>query len=439
MELSRKRRPDRSAIQLQHARPEPCVIGLDAAGCVRGWTKAAEAMFGHARDRALGMPFEQLAPVVAEGGRELEGWCRRVDGSVFRGLIGVLAAHETVFAAPGVTQTIVVTDVTSHYVREQAQARAQADALKLSEAKLQAILAATSDGVVLIDTSGFVVSLNGVALAMLRGTNRSFLHVPWYSALGLPKRPLPASGTFELTSRHADGSPMTLECQVRELATAEMRMSMIVMHDVTHQRLLDRQVFDVSEQLRRQIGQDLHDGLGQLLTGTAFLTKGLQHSLSAEHQSQVQRIVELINVAITRVRSLARGLSPIHADAQTLQDVLQHAVGEASELLGVKVELSHSDFAGTAQPAAIAQLCLITREAITNAVRHGRADHIVVRLARQGDRSQLSIEDNGVGIGDLVEGLGVRSMRYRAKVIGGELDVARTPTGTTVRCLWPDM
>jgi len=208
-----------------------------------------------------------------------------------------------------------------------------------------------------------------------------------------------------------------------------------------HVRLLERQVLDVSEQVQRRIGQDLHDGLGQLLTGTAFLTKGLQHSLALEYQPQAQRIVELINMAIARVRNLARGLSPIHVDAKSLEAVLQQTVSEASELLGVACELQLDQYVDSAPPAAIAQLCLIAREALTNAVRHGHAQHIVVKLSRAGDQSMLSVADDGVGIGAVdkpLEGLGLRSMRYRAEMIGGKLDILHTRRGTTVRCCWRD-
>jgi signal transduction histidine kinase len=200
---------------------------------------------------------------------------------------------------------------------------------------------------------------------------------------------------------------------------------------------VDELVLEVSEQLRRQIGQDLHDGLGQLLTGTAFLAKALQHSLPAEHQPQVERIVALINQAIARVRALSRGLSPSGAESHGLEGGLRDTVHEASDLLGVHCELA-LECSGEGLPAdSITQLCLIAREAITNAVRHGRAQHIVVRLAQRGVERVLTVEDDGTGItpSDVPpEGLGLRSMRQRAQMIGGQLDILSTGSGTTVRC-----
>jgi signal transduction histidine kinase len=540
-----------------------CLIALDVRGFVRRWSEDAELMFGYARERCAGLRAEHLAPFLNDRSGALEGWCKRADGSVFRGLVSALSAsdHPDLAASGGEhLRLLVFTDITSRYVREQAEIRVReridavttsvaqlaffsidpaqdvveiwgafADvfgaaratppcslrellqlvhvddreavrssleralgsaapfevelrvrgdlgerwmlmagspvegplprvvgaamnvsrrraldqALWSSESKLDAVLDATLDGIMMIDAKGMIEALNRSACNFFRSPDNSLIGTPWQSVLDVGGDALPACGTLrEAIGRRADGSCFSMECSFSELGSGAERMQIVVMRDVTQRRLLERQVLDVSEQLQRQIGQDLHDGLGQLLTGTAFLTKGLQHSLGTEHQPQAQRIVELINLAIARVRNLARGLSPIHVESQSLEAVLRHTISEASELLGVACELSLHDFLDSAQPQTIAQLCLIAREAITNAVRHGRAQRIIVRLSHQEDGSVLSVEDGGVGIGDVdkpLEGLGLRSMRYRAKVIGGRLDIVRTRRGTTIRCSWRDV
>ena len=161
-------------------------------------------------------------------------------------------------------------------------------------------------------------------------------------------------------SRIAAMTPATTSCEIASTVQAAQAATaprtIVVMRDMTERRVLERQVLDASEQLQRQIGQDLHDGLGQLLTGTAFLAKGLQHSLSSEHQSQAQRIVELINLAIARVRSLARGLSPIHVESRSLEVVLRSTVSEASELLGVSCELELVGMASDGATLAVTSL-----------------------------------------------------------------------------------
>lgn len=191
------------------------------------------------------------------------------------------------------------------------------------------------------------------------------------------------------------------------------------------------------QRLRRQIGQDLHDGVGQLLTGTAFMAKALQHSLPAEHQPQVEQIVALINQAIARVRSLSRGLSPMDVETYSLESMLRDTVREATDLLGVRCELVQEQLIDAPDAETITQLGLIAREAITNAVRHGRAQRIVVRLTRNPEHAVLAVEDDGVGFTPADaqrEGLGLRSMRQRAQMIGGSLSILRMQEGTTVRC-----
>src|SRR6202012_4691744 len=129
---------------------------------------------------------------------------------------------------------------------------------------------------------------------------------------------LPDDGVLlELVGRRVDGSTFPMECGFTHIDDAGRRLVIAVVRDVTERRRMDRQLLDVSEQLQRQIGQDLHDGLGQLLTGTAFLAKGLLASVDDEYRPHAERVVELINQAIARVRSLARGLSPIRVEARS--------------------------------------------------------------------------------------------------------------------------
>lgn len=413
--------------------PSACVVSFDALGAVRNWTPQATALFGASRALVEGTQLSTLLPFFAA--HEHEGWCRRADGSMFRALVATLGADEEGRAthAPDV-RSLVVTDVTSRYLRE--------DVSRGSDAKLRAVLDATLDGFFTIDARGRITSLNHAATLMFRVSAEALIDAHWNTVLEIGSSTLPSAGTLqEATGRRLDGTTFALECGFSVVDVGADPVVIVVMRDMTQHRRLERQVLDVTEQLQRQIGQDLHDGLGQLLTGTAFLAKGLQRSVATTDQPQVLRVVELINQAIGRVRSLARGLSPIHVEAQNLEEVLQHTVSESSELLGIQCELDMQDAIDSARPSTIAQLCLIVREAITNAVRHGQARHVIVRLSREGERSLLVIDDDGVGIGAIdkpLEGLGLRSMRYRAQVIGGTLDVSRTTYGTTVRCLWSE-
>ena len=315
---------------------------------------------------------------------------------------------------------------------------------KGAQATLQALLEGSLDGVVIVDSDGRIESANHSAATLFGCRQAELVGARWQSYIDTPLGALQAQGVLQdLTGRRVDGTTFPMECGFTAIAgqSAAPALFVGVIRDISERRLLEQKVLDVSAQLQRQIGQDLHDGLGQLLTGTAFLAKGIVANVSVEYQPQASRVVELINQAITRVRNLARGLSPIHIEAQSLGALLRDVVAESSELLGVDCALELRDAVEIDRPATMVQLCLIIREAITNAVRHGQARRIVVSLQRQGARSLLQIEDDGVGIGqpnERVDGLGLRSMRHRARMIRGTLEVERGGMGTIVRCWWSD-
>ncbi|HKU42697.1 MAG TPA: PAS domain-containing protein, partial [Polyangiales bacterium] len=139
-----------------------CLIAVDATGQVRRWTKDAELVFGHASEHAEGQPVQRLIPFLSPELRDLDGWCRREDGSVFRGLIAALPRDEG-----DACQVFVVTDITSRYMRGETalgtRARASDDAQQL-----QAVLDAVSDGVLIVEASGAIAAINPAALAMFR-------------------------------------------------------------------------------------------------------------------------------------------------------------------------------------------------------------------------------------------------------------------------------
>ena len=304
---------------------------------------------------------------------------------------------------------------------------------------LDAILDITSDGIAVVDADGAIVRVNRVLTRLFRASELALVGAPWLALLAECDT-LPACGqAHSLVGRRADNSTFPIECELTFVPT--LGATVAAVRDVTERTLTERRIVEVSEQLQRRIGQDLHDGLGQLLTGTAFLAKGLEAAVPEPLKAQAQRVTELINQAIARVRSLARGLSPVHFEQENLEAVLRGVVAESAKLFGLECRFERRDPVAGVRPAAIAQLSLIAREAITNAVRHGRAGRIVVSLARPGHRSLLSIEDDGIGIrppAERIEGLGLRSMRARANRIGGTLEVARAEVGTIVRCYWAD-
>lgn len=293
-----------------------------------------------------------------------------------------------------------------------------------------------------IDSVGRIAWVNRTATIMFRCSAELLIGAEWQRFVCLGGR-LPSEGMlYDVNCRRADGTEFASECGFTDVRLNDAPATLCVVRDATERRQLERQVLDVSEQLQRQIGQDLHDGLGQLLTGTAFLAKGLESHIAPDYRPQAQRVVELINQSIANVRDLARGVSSIHVETHSLTAVMEHVVSESKRLLGVECSLEIDGMDDEAhRPATLMQLHLIAREAINNAFRHGHARRVEVLLRREFERNVLTITDDGVGFDPSVapiEGLGLGSMRHRAAMIGGHLELHRRGPGMIVRCSWHD-
>jgi PAS domain S-box-containing protein len=214
--------------------------------------------------------------------------------------------------------------------------------------------------------------------------------------------------------------------------------------DVTERKRLEKAVLEISTREQRRIGQDLHDGLGQHLTGIAFMGKVLEDRLaeaSLAEASEAAKIVRLVNDSIKMTRDLARGLLPVVAEARGLMSALEQWAGEVSDLFHVacRFECRHPVLIHDGTLAD--HLYHLAQEAVNNAIKHGRPANIMIGLASANGCGTLTIEDDGAGFeatAPAQSGLGLRIMQYRAKMIGGSLEVESHPgVGTIVSCLFP--
>ena len=218
-----------------------------------------------------------------------------------------------------------------------------------------------------------------------------------------------------------DGSPLIL------------RLGM----DITERKRLEREILDVAQAEQQRIGQDLHDTLGQQLTGISFLAKALEQKL-AEHSpaeaDQAAQIGRMMNKAIAQVRSLARGLSPIKLKAGGLAKAFQELAANVEAVFGIACTSEVEEQWVIADEATATHLYRIAQEAVNNAVKHSQASRINVRLSARGGTICLVVEDDGIGLSKRrkrVEGLGLRIMTYRARMIGGSLEVGQAEGGGT--------
>ncbi|HEY8902853.1 MAG TPA: response regulator [Chthoniobacterales bacterium] len=211
--------------------------------------------------------------------------------------------------------------------------------------------------------------------------------------------------------------------------------------DITEHRRLEREISHISEIEQRRIGQDLHDGICQHLTGIELLCQALEQGLGKKSRAlatQASAISKHVRDVISQTRSLARGLSPLVLGAEGLMVALAELASSTESLFPVKCRFVNEGPVLIHDSAVATHLYRIAQEAVTNAIKHGKAPEVHIRLAQDGSRILLSITDNGRGFGDNTPGrtgMGLHIMQYRADMISATLSIQSTPQqGATIMC-----
>jgi PAS domain S-box-containing protein len=251
----------------------------------------------------------------------------------------------------------------------------------------------------------------------------------------------------ELTVRGARDSDSTLfvEAAITSLVLRGERFWLTMLQDATARRQLEREVLEASNREQQRIGNDLHDGLGQELTGIALLLRGLENRAEREAPAlspAIEEVALLVNDAIFTTRALARGLSPVTFDRGGLSMALDELTRRLSAMFHIDVRCEADDkLDGALESVNALHLYRIAQEAVTNAAQHGSAQQVHIALRADGERGLLRVEDNGTGFNPAVhhsKGLGLRIMHYRAQMMAGSLRIeSARARGTVVSCWFP--
>ncbi len=209
--------------------------------------------------------------------------------------------------------------------------------------------------------------------------------------------------------------------------------------NITERKRLEREILEVSGRERQRIGRDLHDGLGQELTGIALMMRGLARRLERECPEAVEstnEIVALVNQSIDSTRCLARGLLPVSIEQGGLLAALRGLADRSRGRHGLDVQFSAESWPELAlDETRASHLYRIAQEALTNATRHARGSLVEIGLMVGEHQFRLKIADNGCGLPDsaaAATGLGMNIMAYRANIIGAKFEILRNPGGGTI-------
>jgi PAS domain S-box-containing protein len=218
----------------------------------------------------------------------------------------------------------------------------------------------------------------------------------------------------------------------------------VAIRDLTERRRLEMEIAGISERERHQFGRELHDGLGQQLTGLEMLSHALAQDLKGAGPALAQRAWRLnqaLRETVTQARLISHGLSPVPVEADGLMRALAQLAADTGALPGVTCRFDCQQPVELADLATATHLYRIAQEAVNNALKHGRAKRIVIRLTDTAGTRALIIRNNGRALPTrktVTDGMGLNVMRHRAEMIGATLTLKSDQRhGVQVICTLP--
>ena len=235
-----------------------------------------------------------------------------------------------------------------------------------------------------------------------------------------------------------------LELRV-EKRTVDLKEANQKLRDVLEERKrLENELLEIAENERRRIGFDLHDDLGQKLTGMLLIARAMEQRLArAEHREaeEARRICELIEQSVNHTHNLAHHFSSIDAAGGDLAGVLNGLAATVVKMFGIPCEFTIKGEIPTLPENTSAQLYKIAQEAISNAIKHGKASCVWMSVTCSPHKLLFTIKNDGVPFSPPVNPkarMGLRTMNYRANTIGATFEIKpNQKNGTIVSCVLP--
>jgi signal transduction histidine kinase len=236
-----------------------------------------------------------------------------------------------------------------------------------------------------------------------------------------------------------------LELRV-EQRTAELRAAYLKLENVIEERRrLENELLEIAENERQRIGFDLHDDLGQKLTGLSLMIKGLTKRLAADHHTalgDVRKIDELMDEIISHTHNLAHEFSSLDIKGgDDLSTVLKGLAGNVKKMFDIPCGFNLKGALPDLPAHTTVQLYKIAQEAVSNAIKHGQARHVSIGLTQDNESLVMTIKNDGLRFcqpANSKDRMGLRIMNYRASTIGATLEIrAADKAGTLVCCALP--
>lgn len=347
--------------------------------------------------------------------------------------------------------------ISLHIIEDKKQTKAQ---LEKNRAFAEAILETSVDAILSIGEDGKVIRLNAAATDLfgydkdeLVESSVDLLIPPSfddYAKMYLERikkkngEKISEKG-MEINAMKKDGTEFPVELSLAEVTWDGRKIYTAIIKDMTKRRELERRIIEVGNEERRSIGRDLHDGLGQMLTGIRLLSENMAEKLKGKNIPEadgVKEIAKMVREADEYARELAHGMVVTELENKGLFKAIENLCERTEKTAGLTCTFKKSEDLEINDFDIALHLFRIIQEAVNNALRHSDANTIEIELSIN-PHLRLAISDDGDDF-DFDEeefpGSGIQIMNYRAKLLGGHFEISRTDDNRTkVQCDFPTL
>jgi PAS domain S-box-containing protein len=343
-------------------------------------------------------------------------------------------------------------------------------AMRESAARLNGIIQSAMDGIITVDERQHIVIFNPAAEQMFacaaadvlgtpleqfipsRFRDRHHAYIEQFGETGVTTRRM--GGQSEITGLRANGEEFPLEASISQVVVGGKRLFTVILRDIAERKGAERELEESREELRRlsaslqavreeektRIARELHDELGQALTGLKMDLAQLVSQLGPEQSDAVNRaksMHSLLDSTVASVRRIATELRPLMLDDLGLVPTIEWLAHDFSQRTGVAVELQLPAADFDVEPELSTAVFRVLQESLTNVARHADASRVGVALTGSRGGIELRVQDNGRGISPSAahgtKTLGLLGMRERTAMLGGKFILESEPgVGTTI-------
>jgi PAS domain S-box-containing protein len=340
------------------------------------------------------------------------------------------------------------------------------EAQRKSEAMLRGLFEFAPDTIVVVNHSGTIVQINTQVEHMFGYTPTELIgqlieallperfrsgHIDYRSAYITEPHRRPMGAGLKLFGRRKDGTEFPVDIMLSPMQSEDGGMVIAVVRDITrrakaeeslrdyahHLKFLSSRLMEVQETERRNIARELHDEIGQVLTGLKLTLEMGARMPPEEARNCLQEAQTLVNELMARARKLSLDLRPAMLDDLGLVPTLLWHIEHYQAQTRVQVNFRHSGLEGRRFSAEVETAAYrIVQEALTNVARHANVSEATVRLWTEAEKLLINVEDAGTGFdaGTMLassDTSGLAGMRERAVLLGGQLILESQPDGGT--------